>query len=108
VPENTKRILGIHAGLAVAQVVCVSAFSLEISRALSGNTLSWAYVVEWPIFSAYAIYLWRRLLKDERAALVARDDAPNETNEPDDPALAAYNAYLRDVHQTSPPSRRAN
>jgi len=42
VPEKTKRILGIHAGLAFAEAICVSAFTLEISRALSGNTLSWA------------------------------------------------------------------
>ena len=101
--EKTKRILGIHAGLAFAEVICVSAFTLEISRALSGNTLSWAYVVEWPVFAAYAIYLWRRLLKDERAPLEQRDDTPNE---PDDPALGAYNAYLREVHQAPPGGSR--
>ena len=104
--EKTKKILGIHAGLVFAEVVCVSAFTLEINRALSGNTLSWAYVVEWPVFAAYAFYLWRRLLRDERAPVATTDDAPNETNEPDDPALVAYNTYLRDVHQTPPRAPR--
>ena len=104
--EKTKRILGIHAGLAFAEAICVSAFALEISRALSGNTLSWAYVVEWPVFAAYAIYLWRRLLKDEREPLEQPDETPNETNEPDDPALGAYNAYLREVHQSPPGGQR--
>ena len=104
--EKTKRILGIHAGLAFAEAICVSAFALEISRALSGNTLSWAYVVEWPVFATYAIYLWRRLLKDERAPPEQHDDTPNETNEPDDPALGAYNAYLREVHQAPPGGSR--
>ena len=104
--QKTKRILGIHAGLAFAEAICVSAFALEISRALSGNTLSWAYVVEWPVFAAYAIYVWRRLLKDERAPLEQPDEAPNETNEPDDTALDAYNAYLRDVHQSPPSGQR--
>jgi len=99
VQEKTKRILGIYAGLLFAEVVCVSAFTLEISRALSGTTLSWAYVVEWPIFSVYAVYLWRRLLRDEQAPVTRSDDAPNETNEPDDPALVAYNSYLRNVHE---------
>ncbi len=42
-----------------AEAICVSAFIVEISRALSGNILSWAYVVEWPILGAYAIYMWR-------------------------------------------------
>ena len=108
-PEKTKRILGIHAGLVFAELVCVSAFALEIGRALSGNTLSWAYVFEWPVFAAYAIYVWHRLLKEERAPIEPDDATPNETNEPDDPALNAYNSYLNKMHaapsdDTQPPS----
>ncbi|MEE6257375.1 hypothetical protein [Plantactinospora sonchi] len=32
----------------------------QISRAIAGNTLSWAYAVEWPIFAGFLIFLWVR------------------------------------------------
>ncbi len=85
-------------GLVVAEAICISAFILEIHRALSGNSLSWAYVFEWPVFAAYAIYVWRKLLKDVRSP-EPLDPVPPE--EPDDPALVAFNEYLRQVHKHS-------
>lgn len=35
----------------------------QISRALAGNTLSWAYAVEWPIFAGFLIFLWVREIR---------------------------------------------
>jgi hypothetical protein len=32
----------------------------QISRAASGNTLSWAYAVEWPVFALFVVFLWFR------------------------------------------------
>jgi hypothetical protein len=99
VKDDTKKVLGIHFGLLLAETICVSAFILEMKRALTGNSLSWAYVVEWPIFSVYAVYLWRRLLNEE----LRPHQAPDVTIEQsDDPALAAFNEYLRKVHGTIP------
>ena len=92
---NTKRILGIHLGLLVAEFICISAFIIEIYRALGGNTLSWAYVFEWPIFGSYAVYLWHRLLVDERGSAPTTSQTPTE---PDSDALSTYNEYLRRVH----------
>jgi hypothetical protein len=92
---NSKRILGIHLGLLAAELICISAFIIEIYRALGGNTLSWAYVFEWPIFGSYAVYLWHRLLAEERGS------APTTSKTsvaPDSDALSAYNEYLRRVH----------
>jgi hypothetical protein len=37
----------------------------QATRALSGNTLSWAYTFEWPVFAGYALYMWWKLLHDE-------------------------------------------
>ena len=91
----TKRILGIYVGLFVAEALCVSAFALEVHRALSGNSLSWAYVFEWPIFAGYAVYLARKLLRDERFG--PRPSAP-ATPEDSDSRLAEYNEYLRKMH----------
>lgn len=59
------RMLRLH----LALIFCIVAFGMladwQFRRAIAGNTLSWAYAVEWPLFIAYAIVLWRRLLLDE-------------------------------------------
>jgi hypothetical protein len=91
----------------------------QFHRAESGNSLSWAYTFEWPIFAVFVIVFWAKTIKDEfRPPATAegldsvtlpagRDgvaaavpgpspgeasaaDAPDE----DDDELAAYNAYL--------------
>ena len=96
----SKRLkkLRFHAGLLLAEIICVSAFVVEISRALSGNELSWAYVFEWPLFAGYAVYMWHKLISDD----VNTPLAHNLTLEPrNDEALANYNDYLRSVHAKS-------
>jgi hypothetical protein len=93
VEHKTKKPLSIHLAVLVAEVICVSAFILELSRALSGNTLSWAYVFEWPILGGYALYMWRKLLNDD-------DVRPlDQSSSADDQALAAFNDYLSRVHR---------
>ena len=37
----------------------------QLDRALGGNTLSWAYTFEWPLFALYAIYVWWQLIHDQ-------------------------------------------
>ena len=91
---KTRHVLRIHVGLVVAEIICISAFVLETSRALSGNTLSWAYVVEWPVLGTYAIYMWRKLLKEERSP----DATSPSPAVDDDPRLVAWNEYLAQVH----------
>ncbi|MFC0503062.1 hypothetical protein [Micromonospora costi] len=48
----------------VATVVLVVAFLAlgwwQISRAAGGNTLSWAYAFEWPIFAGFVVFVWWR------------------------------------------------
>ncbi len=98
----------IHVGLVVAELICIPAFLFELKRALSGNELSWAYVFEWPLLGGYAVYVWRKLLRelhDEQATAAAA-----ERGEPDpvaaerrrledaDPELKAWNDYLAKVH----------
>lgn len=64
-PYLTLRMLRLH----IALIVIVTAFTLlanwQVRRALSGNALSWAYAIEWPLFIVYAFVLWRRLIFDE-------------------------------------------
>ena len=88
---HVRRLL---AGLLFAEFICLSAFILELSRALSGNVLSWAYVVEWPVLGAYAVYMWRKLLHEDsslRPEVVVPYSHENHQ-------LTAYNEYLARVH----------
>jgi len=37
----------------------------QFRRALAGNTLSWAYTFEWPIFAIFGIVFWVKTIRDE-------------------------------------------
>ena len=95
-PEQ-REIWRIHAGLLLAEAICVPAFVIEVARALGGNTLSWAYVFEWPILGGYAIYMWRRLLNDARG--VPRPEKSSSSAPVDEEKLAEWNRYLDSVHR---------
>ena len=62
----------LHLTLGVGLAVCAAAFVFEMSRALGGNTLSWAYVFEWPIFAVFAVYMWWNLLHGQDGARRSR------------------------------------
>lgn len=93
--DKSSHSLRIHLGLFAAEAICLSAFVIEISRALSGNILSWAYVVEWPILGTYAVYMWRKLLADESSPPTKMP----EVSQKDDESLRAWNDYLAAVHR---------
>jgi len=94
---NPMRIL---IGLVLAEAICVSAFTVELLRAFSGNELSWAYVFEWPLFGGYAIYLWRRLSGHEGHQWRTKSSARSKKQEVDeDKALERWNDYLEQVHR---------
>ena len=95
--EESKKILGIHLGLVLAEVICLSAFFFELHRATSGNHLSWAYVFEWPILGLYGVYVWRKLLLEARDG--ENSDVTNTPLNQDEEELRdRYNDYLRHVH----------
>jgi len=94
--SKKRGTFGIHLGLVLAELMCVSAFVFELTRALAGNTLSWAYVFEWPILAFYGVYMWRTMLRDERRE---RDRTPAPEPE-DDPRLAEWNEYLEKIHSS--------
>jgi hypothetical protein len=96
------KVFRIYVGLALAIVICVSAFSFETWRAIDGNLLSWAYVVEWPLLLAYAVYMGRRMLREERGEVVVK---PPEVKPEDDEALAAWNRYLAQLHASEGTNR---
>jgi hypothetical protein len=87
----------------------------QFRRAMAGNGLSWAYTFEWPIFAIMGAIFWGKTIRDEfrirrgGAPEAAEPDLPagaadglpttagsmaGGADEPEDPELAAYNAYL--------------
>jgi DNA-binding transcriptional regulator of glucitol operon len=93
----------------------------QYSRALEGNSISWGYMFEWPVFAAFVIFLWFRevQLYRKKAQPAVDELAPRELpqeqedlsgkpvtvgrpvrvavrseNHADDPELVAYNDYL--------------
>ncbi len=61
----TPRCIGLHLTL----LVLLPAFAFltwwQLDRALGGNTLSWAYTFEWPLFAGYAVYVWWQLVHQQ-------------------------------------------
>jgi DNA-binding transcriptional regulator of glucitol operon len=57
----------------------------QYRRATGGNTLSWAYVLEWPLFAGFVVFLWIREVQLERGGHAVREAQP----EPADPAAGA-------------------
>ena len=47
----------------------------QFERAYNGNTLSWAYTFEWPLFAGYAIYVWWQLIHDDPTVFTRRQGA---------------------------------
>ena len=89
----------------------------QLRRAMAGNGLSWAYTLEWPLFSGFAVFFWWRTIRDEfrlrrglggvrgslnEAASVADAlpaglgvrQAEQPADDADDLEVANYNAYL--------------
>lgn len=80
----------------------------QLHRAESGNSLSWAYAFEWPLFAIFAVFFWVKTIRDEvhppaqaKDAFTLSDGIPAPPPsalwgvggvEPDE-ELASYNAY---------------
>ena len=67
----SRRAIKLHVVILIVVPAFLALCLWQISRALSGNTLSWAYVFEWPLFAGYAVYMWWRFVHE-----AAEDTAP--------------------------------
>jgi hypothetical protein len=110
----SRRALGLHAVIIVIIPTFAALCIWQITRALDGNQLSWAYVFEWPFFAGYAVYMWWRFLHEAPGAgpAASTGEAPpatealekelraqageSDVTAPDAEASerAAYNEYL--------------
>ncbi len=66
------RAVLFHLLLATIVPACMIAGWWQMHRALGGNTLSWAYTFEWPIFAVIAFVGWWQMIHEDPADLEAR------------------------------------
>ncbi|MGK5440673.1 hypothetical protein ACSNN7_02415 [Micromonospora sp. URMC 105] len=84
----------------VAMVVLVVGFLAlgwwQISRAASGNTLSWAYAVEWPIFAGFVVFVWWREVRHTlRGPAATAPEAATGAGGTPDPAVRGVRRPVR-------------
>jgi hypothetical protein len=121
----TPKWLGWHAFAVVATIGMLWLGDWQFHRAESGNALSWAYTFEWPLFAIFGVVFWAKTIRDEfkLPASGGQSDAGSVEvpangstatgkqlglpggraerdggEEPEDPELAAYNAYLAQLN----------
>ena len=79
------------------------AFFWQLGRALGGNGLSWAYVVEWPVFCGYAFWFaYCDLSGRDGRRFHPRTGRTSESDRAGTAELDAYNAYLATLHDGGP------
>jgi hypothetical protein len=108
----SRRAFILHFLLVTVVPGCLIAGWWQVTRALSGNLLSYFYSIEWPIFAILGVIAWWQLIHDvpteadyanprrERRSLLHRDD---EVPTPalvwdkalETPELQNYNQYLQ-------------
>ena len=118
----TPKWLGWHVFMVASVYGMLLLGDWQFHRAESGNSLSWAYTFEWPIFAGFAVVFWAKTIRDEfhppatagsggedidlpagAMAGVPRQGAAAPGGDPALPEeaaeLAAYNAYLARLHR---------
>ena len=58
----------LHLLLVTIVPLCGIAFWWQLHQALDGNSLSWAYTIEWPCFAVLAVVGWWQLVHEDAGA----------------------------------------
>ncbi len=79
----SRRAVKLHVVILIVVPAFLALCLWQVSRALNGNSLSWAYVFEWPLFAAYAIYMWWRFVHEPAPEGSPGDTAAADPGGPD-------------------------
>ncbi len=102
----SSRAFLLHVALLLWLALCASAAWWQVGRAIQGNTLSFMYAIEWPVFGVLGVLGWYAMLNmekvtehDQRERRAYEEKMRAEARERrveqgEDPTLAAYNDHL--------------
>jgi len=107
----SPRAIALHFALVAWFALCAAATWWQVTRAFAGNSLSFLYSIEWPVFAIMGIFGWWALLHQEKitehqekarrdyeAKMRAEAELARQlAAEQEDPELAAYNEHLRQL-----------
>lgn len=101
-----KKAIGVHIALILWIAMCAVATWWQVGRAAQGNSLSYLYAIEWPVFLVMGFMGWYALINAEEVTehhekarrefeerMRAEAQAQREVSEEDD-TLRAYNDHL--------------
>ena len=105
------RALVLHLALVAWVALCGLAAWWQVGRAVGGNSLSYMYAIEWPVFGVLGVLGWYALINQdkvtedeeqarrdyERTMRTLARQARESSDEAEDPALAAYNDHLAEL-----------
>ena len=104
----SRRALVLHVALIAWLGMSATAAWWQVGRAVQGNSLSFLYSIEWPVFGVLGVLGWYAMLNVEKvteeqetarreyeAAMRAEaQNARQASPETEDPKLAEYNDHL--------------
>lgn len=117
----TRQWIWLHVAVLVTVPMFLALGWWQVDRAGAGNARSYGYAIEWPTFAILVVFLYVRAMRMElrrtevemslpalvdQAAFSGAGPTQPVVDEEDDPELAAYNDYLRDLHERDAQSRR--
>jgi len=116
----SARALKLHVAVLLWSPGCLVAGWWQVTRALGGNSLSYLYSVEWPIFALVGAWGWWVLLHTDPDSVGARAQrrleaqqaatgppaVPVRRADDEDEALAAYNDRLAELATKGPKTWR--
>jgi hypothetical protein len=118
-PRSRYRDLWqLHIPLVIVLAVCAALTVIEARRATEGVWRAWWYMIEWPLFGLFAIWVWYRyrhegsvtkgMVQRWRNRVEALNAEADRAAEPppipiDDPDLQAWTDYRDDLRRRQPP-----
>lgn len=106
----------------VAALACLALgwWQLQRYESASGTSQNLGYALQWPVFAGFVVYAYRKFVRYEvEPPQLHKPDEVTEIpegllperpkpkpQEPEDPALAEYNAYLAQLAETDKTTRQ--
>jgi hypothetical protein len=115
----SRRAFTLHLALIVWVPTCLLAGWWQVTRAFGGNSLSYLYSAEWPIFAVVGVWGWWMLIHTDPGTVGRRAQqwleskapdaggtgqpvAPPRRRDEEDEELAAYNDQLAELSSRGP------